>query len=170
MAQSEPEKGGGEGFMRYRWLLAGSAMALAILALPAKADNHALTSDAPAAEAPAAEADETARQHAALAEAVSLGALWIETQRRYARIPAISVAVARGDNTVWSRGFGTIDRKGRVPASGDTLYSICSISKLFTAVAIGDVTSVGLCIMAMPCASFCIFSGVLKSDKTCCAS
>ena len=114
--------------------LAGCALATGVLIVPVNAETP-LTPPMDVTELEAAEA-ETARQQAALAEAVSLGALWIETQRRYARIPAISVAVARGDNTVWSRGFGTIDRKGRVPASGDTLYSICSISKLFTAVAV----------------------------------
>ncbi|MCL4671673.1 MAG: beta-lactamase family protein [Sphingomonadaceae bacterium] len=117
--------------MRYGWRLAGTALALGMVALPAHADNHAT-----AANTTAADAEEAARQKVALSEAVSLGALWLETQRRYARIPAISVAVARGDQTVWSRGFGTIDRKGRVPATGDTIYSICSISKLFTSIAV----------------------------------
>lgn len=113
-----------------RWL-AGGALLVAAVALPAQADNPDPT--IPSAAPDAAEAE---RQQAALGEAIMIGALWIETQRRYARIPAISVAVARGDHTVWSRGFGTIDRRGKVPASGDTLYSICSISKLFTAVAV----------------------------------
>lgn len=112
------------------WLLASAALVCASALLA-----HTETT-APETAAASPEAQEAARQQAALAESVSLGALWIETHRRYARIPAISVAVARGDTTVWSRGFGTIDRKGRVPASGDTLYSICSISKLFTAVAV----------------------------------
>ncbi|MFN4113597.1 MAG: serine hydrolase domain-containing protein [Sphingomonadaceae bacterium] len=113
-----------------RWL-AGCALMAGAMALPAHADNHA---PAPADEAQAA--GETASQAAALSETVTLAALWIDTQRRYGRIPAISVALARGDQTVWSRGFGTIDRKGRIPATGDTIYSICSISKLFTAIAV----------------------------------
>lgn len=115
--------------------LKGCAMALALAALPvlpARADTHAGVG----VEQAEAEEAEASRQRAALAEAMSLGGLWIETQRRYARIPAISVAVVRGEQTVWSQGFGTIDRQQRVPASGDTIYSICSISKLFTAVAV----------------------------------
>ena len=62
--------------------------------------------------------------------------LWIDGQRRYRRIPAISAALVRGDATVWAKGFGTTDRAGRIPATPDTIYSICSISKLFTAVAL----------------------------------
>ena len=112
-----------------RWL-AGWAMLACVATAPAQADSPGPT----AASAP--DPAEAERQQAALDEAIMLGALWIETQRRYARIPAISVALVRGDRTVWSRGFGTIDRKGKVPASGDTLYSICSISKLFTAIAV----------------------------------
>lgn len=123
--------------------VAGWAAALALIAAPAAADTPAQPVPAPEPGAapdqlPAAlpEPDEAARQQAALSEAAALGAMWIDTQRRYARIPAISVAVVRGDNTVWARGFGTIDRQRRVAATPDTIYSICSISKLFTAVAV----------------------------------
>lgn len=129
--------------MHKRWQVTGWAAALALIAAPASAE----TPDQPAPESapalnpavqaiPAPEVDEAARQQAALSEAAALGALWIDTSRRYTRIPAISVAVVRGDNTVWARGFGTIDRRGRVAATPDTIYSICSISKLFTAVAV----------------------------------
>lgn len=121
--------------MRYGRRLAETALAITIVAamptMPVRADDHP-----PVTHATPPDAEAAARERTALSEAIVLGGLWIETQRRYARIPAISVAVARGDQTVWSRGFGTIDRKEKVPASGDTLYSICSISKLFTAVAV----------------------------------
>ena len=74
------------------------------------------------------------RLAAALGEAMRAAELWIDGQRRYRRIPAISAALVRGDTTVWAKGFGTTDRAGRIPATPDTIYSICSISKLFTAV------------------------------------
>ena len=73
---------------------------------------------------------------AALGEAMRAAELWIDGQRRYRRIPAISAALVRGDTTVWAKGFGTTDRAGRILATPDTIYSICSISKLFTAVAL----------------------------------
>ena len=101
--------------------------ASAVLAMTALSANSA----AAHAEEPAA--SETA---AALDEAFVAADLWLDGYRRYHRIPALSIAVTRGDETVWARGFGTIDRAGKVPATADTIYSICSISKLFTAVAL----------------------------------
>jgi len=44
--------------------------------------------------------------------------------------------VVRGQDLVWSKGYGFIDAKGMVPATSRSIYSICSISKLFTAVAV----------------------------------
>lgn len=113
-----------KGFLR-----AGAALALAGMIVPAPAlagggpaAVHGTPTDAARAEA--------------LAEASRAAELWIEGWRQYRKIPAISVAVAQGDATVWARGFGTIDRAHRVPATADTIYSICSVSKLFTAVAL----------------------------------
>lgn len=119
--------------MHHRLCLTACVAAMALLSADAAPARAAPATEQTAADEATADA---ARQRAAIAEVVELGDLWIETQRRYARIPAISLAVARGDETVWSRGFGTIDRQRRVPATGDTLYSICSISKLFTAIAV----------------------------------
>ena len=73
---------------------------------------------------------------AAQQEAFRAAGHWIEQRRQYRRIPGISVAVQQGQDTIWSTGFGTTDRAGERPATGDTIYSICSISKLFTAIAL----------------------------------
>lgn len=89
--------------------------------------------------APTAEAkesvDKNVKEAAAMAEAVTLANIWLETERRYNNIPAMSVAVIKGQDTVWAKGFGHTDRARKQPATADTIYSICSISKLFTAVA-----------------------------------
>ena len=37
---------------------------------------------------------------------------------------------------VWSKGYGTLDAEHKIPASPDTIYSICSISKLFTSISL----------------------------------
>jgi CubicO group peptidase (beta-lactamase class C family) len=79
---------------------------------------------------------EAAARGEVLREAFAAAELWVDGYRRYQMIPALSVAVANGNETVWAKGFGTIDRAGRIPATADTIYSICSISKLFTAVAL----------------------------------
>ena len=104
---------------------AGAALALVGMAVQAGArDDHA-----------AAETGE-ADKAAAIAEASRAADLWVEGYRRYNAIPAISAAVANGEKTVWARGFGHTDKADTIPATADTIYSICSISKLFTAIAL----------------------------------
>ena len=68
--------------------------------------------------------------------AVQLARGWLEAQRAYARIPGISAAVVYRDETLWSGGYGAADLASGRPADAETLYSICSISKLFTSIAI----------------------------------
>src|SRR6266404_9847241 len=69
-------------------------------------------------------------------EALRFIDIWLESQQVYQRIPALSASVVQGDRVVWSKGYGTLDSKHRIPATAQTLYSICSISKLFTSVAV----------------------------------
>jgi YD repeat-containing protein len=73
---------------------------------------------------------------AAEAQALRLVDAWLEVQRDLDRIPAMSVGVVRGQKLVWAKGYGTIDARGQVPATPKTLYSVCSITKLFTSVAL----------------------------------
>lgn len=70
------------------------------------------------------------------AEALRLVDAWVDSVQAYQHIPAISVGVVAGDELVWAKGYGTIDEQHTVPASPQTIYSICSISKLFTSVAL----------------------------------
>lgn len=46
---------------------------------------------------------------------------------------AVSVAVFRGDEVIWSKGWGWADIEGRVPATAETIGRTGSISKTFTA-------------------------------------
>lgn len=106
-----------------------------------KAIRHLIATSASFALATAAVAqdkpvDDSAAKRAALSEASAAAQLWIEGFRSYRHIPAISAALVAGDDTVWSKGFGTVDRAGKVAATPDTIYSVCSISKLFTAIAL----------------------------------
>ena len=61
---------------------------------------------------------------------------WLEAMRDYDRLPGISVAVVSDQDILFSGGYGLADVEKKVPAGPDTIYSICSISKLFTSVAI----------------------------------
>jgi len=70
------------------------------------------------------------------AEALRLVDAWLGSVQAYQHIPAISAGVVDGDDLVWAKGYGTIDAEHKIPASPKTIYSICSISKLFTSVAL----------------------------------
>jgi CubicO group peptidase (beta-lactamase class C family) len=71
-----------------------------------------------------------------VASALELATAWLEAQRAYERIPGVSAAVVHDQQVLWSGGFGFADRDAGRPATADTIYSICSISKLFTAIAV----------------------------------
>src|SRR4051812_35566090 len=49
------------------------------------------------------------------------------------QVPSIAVAVARKGSILWEEGFGYADQERQMPATRNTLYSIASISKPFTA-------------------------------------
>lgn len=72
----------------------------------------------------------------ATAEALRLVDAWADAAQSYGRWPALSIAVGQGKELVWSSGYGHIDAARKRPVDGKTIYSICSISKLFTSVAV----------------------------------
>ena len=69
-------------------------------------------------------------------EALRMIDAWLEGQRDFDRLPGISVAILKDQNMVYKKGFGVTDLAKKSPANSQTIYSICSISKLFTAIAI----------------------------------
>jgi len=62
--------------------------------------------------------------------------VWVDAQLAYEDIPGMSVGVVYDQDLIWSRGFGYADVSVKRPATPGTIYSICSISKLFTSIAI----------------------------------
>lgn len=69
-------------------------------------------------------------------QATELLKTWLEAQRAYDQIPGISAAVVHDQELVWSGGYGYADVARQAPANANTIYSICSISKLFTSIAV----------------------------------
>lgn len=69
-------------------------------------------------------------------DAVNLVDTWLEAQVAYHRVPSLAAGVVIGQELVWRKGYGHVDAAGTKPADADTLYSICSISKLFTSIAV----------------------------------
>ena len=72
----------------------------------------------------------------ARAEAIRVADAWLDSVQVYQHIPGDPRRRGCGRRLVWSKGYGTIDADHKVPAAPDTIYSICSISKLFTSVSL----------------------------------
>jgi CubicO group peptidase (beta-lactamase class C family) len=83
-----------------------------------------------------AEEPHRASTDARLAQALRLFGEWLDAKLAYERIPGASVALVVDQELAWSKGFGYADEARKVPATPDTLYGICSITKLFTAIAV----------------------------------
>ena len=77
------------------------------------------------------------------AEAVAMAKAWLDAQRAYEEVPGMSYAVVQDQETVMSGGSGFADPATRRPATADTLYSICSVSKLFTSIAVMQLRDEG---------------------------
>jgi CubicO group peptidase (beta-lactamase class C family) len=76
------------------------------------------------------------RDNPRVREALHLLEVWADAERAYHEIPGISMAVIHDQDLLWAQGFGFADLEGRTPATPQTVYSICSISKLFTSVGV----------------------------------
>ena len=71
-----------------------------------------------------------------MVEAIALFETWAEAMVAYQQLPGLSVGVVYDQDLVWSRGVGYADVESRKPATPSTIYSICSISKLFTSIGV----------------------------------
>jgi CubicO group peptidase (beta-lactamase class C family) len=60
-----------------------------------------------------------------------------------ADVPGLSLAVVDGNGVVWQQGFGTTDRGGGTPVTVDTIFSVQSMSKVFTATAVMQAVQAG---------------------------
>ncbi len=69
-------------------------------------------------------------------EAFNLIEVWLDAQKDYDNLPGITLAIIDDQEVMWSGAFGMANVDGNVESSTSTTGSICSISKLLTAVAI----------------------------------
>ena len=60
----------------------------------------------------------------------------IQQQMRDRRVPSVAVAVARDGKIIWEEAFGWANREQQIKATPQTMYSLASISKPFTATAL----------------------------------
>lgn len=61
---------------------------------------------------------------------------FVDDQRVEHDVPGLSLAVTTPDRVVYAGGFGARDIESMAPATPDTLYSIASVTKVYTALAV----------------------------------
>ncbi len=76
-------------------------------------------------------------------DAVAAWAVWVENDLGNSGVPAASYAFVHKDELLASGGIGLADPIIGKKADADTLYSICSISKLFTSIAVMQLRDAG---------------------------
>lgn len=79
----------------------------------------------------------------ALAEELEAFGAWFEGAREAWDVPGAAVCVVRGDEIVFSRGFGVRDREGGLEADEETLFGIGSCTKAFTTMLLAQLVDEG---------------------------
>ena len=69
-------------------------------------------------------------------EAFKLVEVWLDAQKDFDRLPGLTAIVVEDQEVLWSGAVGLSNVEKNVKAEASTVCSICSISKLFTSVAI----------------------------------
>ena len=111
-------------------------------------------------------AADTVAQHPRVQQALKLLDIWLDGQRDYDEIPGLSVAVVYDQEVVWKKAYGFADLERQRPARTDTVYSICSISKLFTSIAVMQQRDAGKLRLDDPVAKHLPWFSIKKSDPT----
>jgi CubicO group peptidase (beta-lactamase class C family) len=112
---------------------------VAVLAWPAAVMRHLavvscatmLTCAAAVSAAPPRLADDPR-----VSDAIQLWAEWVEYQAAINRVPGVSLGIVHDQELLATRAFGLANPATGSPVTADTLFSICSISKLFTSIAV----------------------------------
>lgn len=76
-------------------------------------------------------------------DATELIDVWLEAQKDYEDIPAIMGVVVKDQDIIWSKAFGKSNIEENIQADTNTICSIGSISKVFTATAIMKLVNDG---------------------------
>lgn len=79
----------------------------------------------------------------------------VESERKRLNIPGLSVAIAVGNQVVYSNGFGMADLENSIPAKSTTVYRTASIAKPMTAVAVMRLVEQGKLNLDAPIQKYC---------------
>lgn len=69
-------------------------------------------------------------------------------------IPGLALALVDGDRVVWQQGFGSTDTDRRTPVTVDTMFSVQSMSKVFTSTAVMEAVQVGRLDLDVPVTTY----------------
>jgi CubicO group peptidase (beta-lactamase class C family) len=94
------------------------------------------------AAAPAVSAAETAAAME-LESRLRAAAAWMDQRMTSSVAPGATAALVHDQSVLWSHAYGYADLDAGRPATPATTFSVCSISKLFTSVAIMDLVESG---------------------------
>jgi CubicO group peptidase (beta-lactamase class C family) len=113
-----------------RSIVLASVLVTLMTAFPASAKDDAPTT-------------EQILAHPEVAGALAVIDAYIEGIQTYEKVPGISAGIVYDQDLIWNSGYGYSNLETKRPADADTLYSICSISKLFTAIGIMQLRDAG---------------------------
>ena len=99
-------------------------------------------------------------------EALRVVDIWLDSVQAYRHIPALSAGVVVGDDMLWSKGYGTIDASHTVAATPHTIYSICSISKLFTSISLMQLYEAGKVRLDDPITTYLPWATIKPTDDS----
>ncbi len=76
-------------------------------------------------------------------QAAELFEVWLDAKMAYEKIPSVAVGLVDDQELVWARGYGEAHPESGVGATPATMYSVCSISKLFTSIGVMQLRDEG---------------------------
>ena len=82
-------------------------------------------------------------EHPQVQGALSLMDVWLQAVRDYDQLPGMSVGLVLDQELIFSKGYGWANVRRKVPADENTIYSVCSISKLFTSIGVMQMRDAG---------------------------
>ena len=89
-----------------------------------------------------------------IADVIAQYRLLIPTLMQQANVPGLAIAVVDDQGVLWSEGFGYTDWDRKTPVTTDTLFSIQSMSKSFTATAVMFAAQDGLVDLDAPITTY----------------
>jgi CubicO group peptidase (beta-lactamase class C family) len=107
---------------------------------------------------------QTAAEDPRVASALELARMYVDGERAYEQLPGVSVAIVDGQRVLWTGASGFADVASKRAAAADTIYSICSISKLFTSVALMREREAGRVRLEDPVSKYLSWFRLAKSE------